>query len=103
MAITSNYPSVKATRKRRLALKQELLALRGCEKCGEEDPIVLSLHHPDPSQKHPVLRRNRRRNNWADLSFDLIREEIEKGVVLCANCHLREEARLRLDAVEEVL
>lgn len=90
MAITQ-YESVKRTRQRRLAYKHALITERGCEHCGETDPVVLQIHHPVPSEKHPTLRKHRKRNLWSDMSFAAIEAEIDKCVVLCANCHLREE------------
>lgn len=79
--------------------KQELVweykAKVGCEECGENDPVVLDLHHPDPSTKHPRLKQRSKGNTlmclpWADLLL-----ELEKCVVLCSNCHRRVEYALR--------
>ena len=102
---TLSYEYTKRTRQKRLAFKHQLISDRGCERCGERDPIVLQIHHPDPAQKHPGLKRGRKRNLWADLSFATIESEIAKCVVLCANCHLREERGKNRDAMthKEVL
>lgn len=61
-----------------------------CLHCGENDPICLEFHHLDPSKKDVnvsiVVGR------W---STKKIKEEINKCVVLCANCHKKEHARLK--------
>jgi predicted HNH restriction endonuclease len=47
-----------------------------CEKCGEDDPDVLVVHHKD---------RNRNNNNPDNLA------------ILCANCHMKTHRRRRSD------
>ena len=54
-----------------------------CQKCGESRHYVLDFHHIDPSQKDfTISRMSANRNDMED-----IKKEIEKCVVLCANCH----------------
>jgi len=53
-----------------------------CSQCGENHPATLDFHHTDPSQKDATVSSlitlgNKKR----------ILDEIEKCVVLCANCH----------------
>ena len=69
-------------------------AAEGCSHCGENDPIVLDLHHVDPTTKHPSLRTPLRKGMLV-LGYEMILEEVTKCIVLCANCHRREEHRLR--------
>ena len=61
-------------------------AERGCQHCGEANPICLDLHHLDPSIKdfHPSETAGRK----------LFYEEAEKCIVLCSNCHRKEHDRL---------
>ena len=74
---------------RRFALVQDFKAAQGCAVCGEKDPIVLDLHHLDPLIKiAPLSRMVNGRSSYAT-----IRAELEKCVVLCANCHRREHAK----------
>ena len=68
----------------------EYLKDHPCEHYGETDPIVLTFHHV----------RGQKRMNVAELVnrgylLEAIQEEISKCIVLCANCHLREEKRIR--------
>lgn len=84
---------VKATRESTKAKNKALVDRYkrrcGCRHCGENDPIVLDLHHVDPSGKDA---------NPASLlggSLEVLRAEIRKCIVLCSNCHRREHHRLR--------
>lgn len=59
---------------------------RGCKKCGyDEHPTALEWHHENPDEKkrhvsHLIKDR---------YSKEAIREEVEKCIVLCANCHAK--------------
>lgn len=67
----------------------------GCAHCGEKDPIVLQFHHCIGEKDFPVSR-------MTIMSLSRVKAEIAKCIVLCANCHLREHARLRaLSPTEE--
>lgn len=66
---------------------EKIKAKRGCEVCGERDPIVLDFHHKVPSQKDLELSKMR------GYSKKRLLEEIEKCVVLCVNDHRREHAK----------
>lgn len=63
-----------------------------CVQCGEDDPVVLDFHHRDPTQKRFQLT--------GSLCYSRSREsllkEIAKCDVLCANCHRKEEHRIRV-------
>lgn len=55
----------------------------GCHFCQEHDPVCLDFHHRDPSTKilniSEMVARHRR--------WKTIQTEIEKCLVICANCH----------------
>jgi len=59
-----------------------------CCDCGESDVVVLQYHHVGEAKK---------RFNVSDVaqgwSLDVIRDEIAKCIVLCANCHIRRTAK----------
>jgi len=95
--MTVAYEYQKKMQKKKLAIKHTYTSQHGCEVCGETDPLVLTLHHPDPNDKHPYLRVQRKRNMWVNLSYADLEAELEKCIVLCANCHMREERKRQLD------
>jgi len=53
-----------------------------CEICGEDHPACLEFHHPDPKQKETNVT-----NLLNTCSKKRILMEIEKCMILCANCH----------------
>lgn len=60
----------------------EIKAERGCERCGIRDSRVLDLHHRDPAQKLLAVSQIVSRYGW-----QAVLDEVDKCVVLCANCH----------------
>jgi hypothetical protein len=66
---------------------------RGCEECGEKHPDTLDLHHVNSETKNPLLTKKTdgsRRPGGARLyrlSYDDLEVELQKCIVLCANCH----------------
>ena len=84
--------AVKLARRRALAswyaeLKSTLL----CRGCGQDHPACLVFHHHEPSTKEISLA-NALSRGWGK---NRIRAEIDKCVVLCANCHKKLHARER--------
>ena len=74
------------TRRRRV--KEQLVAEAGgcCTLCGYDRCIAaLQFHHVDPSTKRFTVTARR-------VSWDRVREEAAKCVLLCANCHAEVEA-----------
>lgn len=64
----------------------EYLEKNPCVKCGEDDILVLEFDHlRDKKLEITSMIRN-------TLSWNTIREEINKCQVLCANCHKRKTA-----------
>jgi hypothetical protein len=53
-----------------------------CSKCGFSHPAALDFHHIDSSKKEFTLG-----STGLSVSKDRFLKEIEKCVVLCANCH----------------
>ena len=59
-----------------------------CVICGESDPLVIDAHHVDPSAKVDRISNMityRRSDN-------IIIEDLEMCVGMCANCHRRHHA-----------
>jgi len=53
-----------------------------CENCGEDRYYCLDFHHKDPKQKEFGIGESALTS-----SFNKIKKEILKCVVLCKNCH----------------
>lgn len=60
----------------------------GCQCCGEVESVSLDFHHIDPQSKSFGLGLGK----WST-SFDRIRAEMEKCLLLCSNCHRRVTAK----------
>ena len=65
------------------AIINEYKQMKGCFKCGIDNPVVLDFHHKDPSQKEINISRLVD-GNWSLLR---IQKEVDKCEVVCANCH----------------
>lgn len=66
--------------------KKLLVEYKGgqCERCGYNKCInALEFHHLDPTQKDFAISSN-------SFSFDRMKQEVDKCILLCSNCH-REE------------
>ena len=60
-----------------------------CQQCGYSTYIgALAFHHLDPTQKDPVAFKKNK--NW-----EVYKTELDKCVLLCANCHAEEHERIR--------
>jgi len=77
----------KNIRKRNATYIREYLEQNSCVDCGEKDPIVLEFDHRS-DKKYDVSCMISGCH-----SIDLIREEISKCDVRCANCHRRKTAK----------
>lgn len=60
-----------------------------CCVCGEQEKCCLDFHHIDPIEKDMEIARLYKYG-----SLKRIMKEIEKCVVLCANCHRKVHAKL---------
>ena len=64
-----------------------------CIKCGyNKCPAVLSFHHRNPNEKEFMIGALSERLNSLDELNDMIKKEIDKCDVLCANCHVLEHS-----------
>lgn len=62
-----------------------------CERCPESEPCCLDFHHRDPSQKKFEVANAVSQNR----TFKRVMEEIDKCMVLCANCHRKQHHKER--------
>lgn len=76
----------KAVSKRRRKLREMACKYRGgkCEICGyNKSQRALSFHHIDQKQKKFGLSARGLTRSW-----EKIKEEIDKCILICANCHM---------------
>lgn len=60
----------------------EIKISEGCLFCGALPEEVLQFHHRDPAQKLTTIS-----GGFLCKSWEVVAAELEKCVVLCANCH----------------
>ena len=78
--VISNSESVILWRKR---VKQKLIEYKGgkCDFCGyDKCNRSLQFHHLDPNEKDFSI-------SGKSLSFEKLKSEVDKCVLVCANCH----------------
>jgi len=81
-----------------LAWLDDYKAQLGCFFCPETDPICLDCHHEDPNSKTMALSRLVRLKP----DLELLKKELLKCKVICANCHRKHHQKLRRGDTEEV-
>jgi transposase len=80
---------VEAVARRRRTVRDTLIAEAGgrCVICSyDRCPAALHFHHVDPTTKRFTIRSGR------TPSLDRLREEAEKCILLCSNCHAEVES-----------
>ena len=80
-----------ANRKKIKRLVDEYKSTLSCVVCGENHPAVLQFHHLDPKEKDFDICYA----THSGVGFEKIQAEIDKCVVLCANCHFKEHYSLK--------
>ena len=81
----SSKENVKAVKKRRYKLKMMSIEYKGnkCQICGYNKYYgALQFHHIDPKSKEFQLSKGGLTRSW-----DRIKKELDKCILLCANCH----------------
>lgn len=74
-----------AVKRRRQKVKMMAVEYKGgrCERCGYDRCIeALEFHHTDPSSKDFGIAYKGHTRSW-----DKVRSELDKCIMLCANCH----------------
>lgn len=72
------------TKIRRYRVKAAAIKLLGgkCSSCAwQGNQAALQFHHTNPKEKEFVI------GNVANKSWDVIKKELKKCILLCANCH----------------
>lgn len=76
---------VEATQKRRNKVKEIAVEYKGgkCSVCGyDRCADALEFHHLDPSQKDFGISSKGYTRSW-----DKVKEELDKCILVCSNCH----------------
>jgi hypothetical protein len=76
---------IEAVRKRRKKVRQMAMDMAGakCQLCGyQKCAEALEFHHLDNDRKDFSISNSGHSRSWAR-----VKDEIEKCVLLCANCH----------------
>lgn len=60
---------------------QEIKNKGSCAFCEENEPICLDFHHLEEHKKENTI------SNMTCHSWDKIKEEIDKCILVCSNCH----------------
>lgn len=74
----------KAVAIKRRAIKNALIVYKGgkCERCGyNKCTRALEFHHLNPEEKDFGV------SNCITKSFETLKKEVDKCILLCANCH----------------
>ena len=72
------------TRRKKREWINEIRSTKSCERCGENHLSCLDFHHIDPAQKDFSISDALYKLHY---TRELIVAELEKCIVLCANCH----------------
>lgn len=88
-------PSCHVTRCRRRT-KLKAIEYKGgkCQTCGYNKSIrALTFHHLDPNEKDIAIADSSNR------SFSKVKAELDKCVLLCANCHAEEHEKIEKEKI----
>lgn len=70
---------------------QAAKAGKSCPHCGESHPACLDFHHVNPEEKL-ASTHTMQRDMW---TLDKVQAELDKCILLCANCHRKHHWELR--------
>ena len=87
--MTRKRQRAQATQERNRQYVYKFLKSNPCKDCGEPDPVVLQFDHRDRLQKKAGVSRL----VLDEYSLKVIKNEIDKCDVRCANCHTRKTAK----------
>jgi len=90
-SMCDNERQTKATKD----LKIKAVEYKGgkCERCSYNRCITaLEFHHVDPSEKDFSISAFRATKQW-----DLVKDELDKCILVCSNCHREIHEELKLD------
>lgn len=92
---------MQAVAKRRRAIKTKSIEYKGgkCQLCGYNKYVgALELHHLNPSDKTFAIGEKGYTRSW-----ERVKAELDKCILLCANCHREIGAGLHADLISNSL
>jgi len=94
----NNVCSTCRTFKRRESQRNKAISYRGgkCLLCENDDHDVLTFHHKDPKEKKFNLC-----GSWQK-KWHILKEELDKCEILCANCHIKLHRRQNNKKMQDV-
>jgi len=93
--------SSEAVQKRRYIIKEQAVEYKGgkCEICGYDKCIdALEFHHLNPTQKDFGIS-----NKGYTRSWDNVKKELDKCILVCSNCHKEIHANEHKELKEHLL
>lgn len=91
---------IKAVKKRRKTIRLKAIEYKGgkCSLCGYSRCFdALEFHHLDPLKKDFAISQYGHSRSW-----ERVKSELDKCVMVCANCHRELHAQLQLPRVTVV-
>lgn len=82
---------VEAVQRRRDNLKKKAVEYKGgkCQRCPYDKSVAaLDFHHTEPEHKDFAISKNGHTRSW-----ERLKKELDKCILLCANCHREEHAK----------
>lgn len=95
------YCRTDATLKRKFKIRQMAIEYKGgcCQNCGyNKYSGALEFHHLNPEEKDFSLTASS-----PSRSFDRVKKELDKCILLCSNCHREEHDKIRNTRLKKVL
>jgi len=93
--------SSESIQRKRYRLKEKAVEYKGgkCEICGYDKCIdALEFHHKDPYQKDFGISAKGVLRKW-----DIVKEELDKCICVCANCHREIHYLKKIERKNEIL
>ncbi len=91
--LTKNARNVEAVQTRRQKVKELAVEYKGgeCQNCGYNKCIsALEFHHLNPDEKDFAISRDGNTRSW-----EKVKKELDKCILVCANCHREIHEELR--------
>ncbi len=92
--------NVDAVQKRRRKVKEKAVAYKGgkCVKCGYNKCLrALGFHHVDKNKEFGIGAKGYTR------SWEKVKEELDKCILVCSNCHMEIENEIINSGVAELV